>query len=72
MYRKLTKAYLIGQVVFSVMMILFGATYCIRCLLANQIFCAICFAIMGYVSGYMLLFRASMAELRQFILEEKH
>ncbi len=66
MYHRLTKAYLVSQVVFSILVMLFGASYGIRCLVADQIFCAVCFAIIGYVSGYRLLFRASVKELREF------
>lgn len=56
----------IGQVIFSLCVILIGCAYGIRCLIAGQIFCAVCFGIMGYVSGYLMLFRASVAELREF------
>lgn len=70
MYHRLTKAYLVSQVVFSILVMLFGASYGIRCLVADQIFCAMCFAIIGYVSSYRLLFRASVKELREF--NQKH
>lgn len=65
MLHKIEKIYLIAQVTFSVLVILFGFSYGIRCLVANQIFCALCFAVIGY-SGYRLLFKASMAELREY------
>lgn len=65
MYQRLAKIYYVGQVVFSVLVILFGASYGLRCLFAGQIFCAVCFAIIGYVSGYRLFFRASVKELRE-------
>lgn len=66
MLHKIEKIYLIAQLTFSVLVILFGFSYGIRCLVANQIFCALCFAVIGYVSGYRLLFKASMAELREY------
>lgn len=66
MLNKLAKLYLIGQVIFSALVMIFGAAYGMRCLFAGQIFCAVCFGIMGYVSGYRLLFKASMAELREY------
>lgn len=56
----------IGRALFSLCIILFGCAYGIRCLINGQIFCAVCFGIMSCVSGYMLLFRASVAELRDF------
>lgn len=59
------KASYIGQTVMSVLVIMFGLGYGIRCLLSNQIFCAVCFGVMAYVCGYKLLLRASMAELRE-------
>lgn len=65
MYQRLAKIYFVGQVVFSVAVILLGVLYGIRCLLAGQIFCALCFGAIGYVSGYLLLFRASVNELRK-------
>lgn len=65
MYRIIAKTYHIAQVIFSVAIIILGATYSLRCLLEGNIFCAICFALIGYVSGYLLLFRASVKELRQ-------
>ena len=66
MLHKIEKIYLIAQVAFSVLVILFGVSYGIRCLVANQIFCALGFGMIGYVSGYRLLFKASMAELREY------
>ncbi len=66
MYHTLAKIYLVGQVVFSVAVMLLGFSYCLRCLFEGQIFCAVCFFIMGYVSGYLLLFRASVKDLREF------
>ena len=63
--RTLAKIFYVGQVVFSVLVILFGASYSLRCLFAGQIFCAVCFAIIGYVSGYLMFFRASLKELRE-------
>lgn len=58
--------YYIGQVLISLCVIIFGCAYGIRCLINGQIFCAVCFGIMAYVSGYLLLFRASVKELREF------
>ena len=66
MPNKLAKIYLTGQVIFSVSVIIFGIAYALRCLFAGQIFCAACFALIGYVSGYRLFFKASMAELREY------
>lgn len=62
----MAKAYYIGQVVMSVFVILFGFSYGIRCLVANQILCAVCFGFMAYVSGYKLMLPASLAELREY------
>lgn len=66
MFHKLEKIYLVGQVVFAAAVILFGVVYGLRCLFAGQIFCAVCFALIAYVSGYRLLLRASLQELREF------
>lgn len=66
MYQKLAKIYLVGQVVLSVAVIILGISYCLRCLFDGQVFCAVCFAVIGYVSGYGLLFRASVKELRDY------
>lgn len=69
MYKSLAKIFYVGQVVFSVAVITFGFSYCLRCLLNGlteaNIFYAVCFAIIGYVGGYRLLFRASVKELRE-------
>lgn len=65
MYKRLAKIYYVGQVAMSVAIIAFGASYSIRCLLSKQIFCAVCFAVMGLVSGYLLMFRSSIKELRE-------
>lgn len=69
MYKLLAKTFYIGQVVFSVFVIIFGFSHCLRCLLNGlteaNIFYAVCFALIGYVSGYRLLFRASVKELRE-------
>lgn len=62
----MAKTIYVGQVVFSVLVIIFGAAYGLRCLFSGQLFCAMCFALMGYVSGYRLLFRASVKELREY------
>lgn len=70
MYRKIAKTLLLGQVVASVAVIIFGFSYCLRCLFDGlnrfNIFFAVCFALMGYVCGYLLLYRASVRELRKF------
>ena len=66
MYQRLARKFYVGQVVISVLVIMFGVSYTLRCLFAGQIFCAVCFAIGGYVSGYHLLFRASIKELREY------
>lgn len=64
-------AYLWWQVIFSVCVILFGASYAIRCLVETlksndgrpgYIFVWL-FSIMAYV-GWRLMFRASIEELR--------
>lgn len=65
MYQRLAKIYLVGQVVFSVAIIILGIAYGFRYLFADKIFPAACFCVIGYVSGYRLLFKASMAELRE-------
>lgn len=62
---KVGKLCLLGQVLLSILITLFGVFNCIRCLMAGQIFCTVCFAIIGYVSGYHFLFRASLDELRK-------
>ena len=66
MYRKLEKAYYIWQVIFSVAAIIFGAFYCVRCLLISQVFCALGFAVIAYVCGYRLFLQTALRELRQF------
>lgn len=66
MLNKLAKIYIIGQVIFSVLVMIFGVAYGMRCLLAGQTICAIGFSVIGYVSGYRLLFKGSMAELREY------
>lgn len=66
MYQRLARKLYVGQVIFSVLVIMFGVSYTLRSLFAGQIFCAVCFAIGGYVSGYHLLFRASIKELREY------
>ncbi|WP_304977074.1 hypothetical protein [Duncaniella muris] len=65
MYQRLARNFYVGQVIFSVLVIMFGVSYTLRSLFAGQIFCAVCFAISGYVSGYRLFFRASIKELRE-------
>lgn len=65
MYQRLAKIYLVGQVVFSVGVIILSFSYSLRCLFDDNIICAVCFALIGYVSGYRLLFRASVKELRE-------
>lgn len=58
-----SKIFLHLQVALSVIAMLIGAAYALRCLFAGQIFCAACFAV--HVSGYRLLFKASIDELRK-------
>lgn len=70
MRNNIKKVFYIAQVIFSVLVVTMCIGYGIRCLLGNQIFCAVCFSIMGYVCGYRLMFRASMAELHQFNTKE--
>lgn len=65
MYRTLSKIFYVWQVAFSVIIILFGTGYCLRCLFSGQLFGAVCFAFVAYVAGYRLLFRASVKELRE-------
>ena len=66
MYQKSEKIFLIGQLIGSVAVILFGVIYGLRCLLAGQVFCAVSFAVFAYVCGYRLLLRASVNELREY------
>lgn len=66
MYRHLAKAYHIGQVAFAIIVIMFGAGFGLRYLFENQIFYAICFGVIGYISGYRMWFKTSMAELKRF------
>lgn len=70
MYRKIEKMFLVGQVVSSVSVILLCSVKFIHILLGGlgpvNIFSAACFALMGYVCGYLLLYRASVRELRKF------
>lgn len=66
MFRKFKKIYLVWQVVFAVLVILFGVAYGLRCLFAGQFFSMVCFALIAYVSGYRLLLRGSRQELREF------
>lgn len=69
--RRILMAYLWAQIVASVIMILFGVSYAIRCLIETInsddsrpgfIFVWL-FSIMAYV-GWKLLFKASVEELR--------
>lgn len=57
--------YLWAQVVFSVLVILFGVSYAVRCFIENSggvyVFLFVCLAI----NGYALLYRASIKELRE-------
>lgn len=70
--RKLLMAYLWWQVIFSVCVILFGASYAIRCLIETYksvdgrpgFFVVWLFSIIAYV-GWHFLFRASIDELRE-------
>lgn len=66
MYRKFEKIFLVAQVILAVSVVLFGAAYGLHCLFAGNIFCAVCFTLIGYVSGYRLLFLASIKELREY------
>lgn len=70
--RKLLMAYLWAQVIFSAFVILFGASYAIRCLVETiksadsrpgYIFVWL-FSIIAYV-GWRLMFRTSVDELRE-------
>lgn len=65
MYKILAKIFFIGQLIFSVIVIVAGAVYCLRCMLEDNPFCAVCFAIISYVSGYLMLFRSSVQELQK-------
>ena len=65
MHKSLANIFYYGQVLFSVAVIIFGFSYSLRCLFDGNIFCAVCFAIIGYVSGYRLFLRASLKELRE-------
>lgn len=71
MYRILAKAFLIGQVIASLAVIVGGIAYSLRCLCDNQTSCAVCFAAIAYVSGYRLLYKASVRELRNFNTQPK-
>ena len=66
MFHKLEKFISLVKSFFAVAVILFGVAYGLRCLFAGQIFCTVCFALIAYVSGYRLLLRASLQELREF------
>lgn len=66
----LAKAFYVGQVIMSVLVILFGVAFGIRSLANGQIFCAICFGVMAYVSGYKLMLRASWSESREYNAKE--
>lgn len=69
--RKILMAYLWWQVVMSVLMILFGASYAIRCLVETLkstdgrpgYFCVWLFSIMAYV-GWRLMLKPSVDEIR--------
>ncbi len=60
------KLYLWAQVVMSVLVILFGVSYAVRCFIENSggvfVFLFMCIAI----NGYALMYRASIKELREF------
>lgn len=62
----ITKIYLVAQVIFSVLVILFGTANTLRCLIDGQLIVAIIFAAMAYVCGYLLLLNASLKELREY------
>lgn len=67
MYQIFRNIFYLGQVIIAVGVIAFGVGYGLRRLFAGQIFCTVCFALMAYVSGYRLLFKASIKEYRQFL-----
>ena len=58
------KTYSYIQLTLAIAVTIFGAAYCLRALLAGQVFCAICFFILGYVSGHRLLLRPTLRQLR--------
>ena len=62
---RIGRAYLYAQVIFSVMTIIFGVSYALRCMFerTDVIFVA-CFGAIAYV-GYKLMLRASLEELRE-------
>lgn len=66
MSQKFRKAFLRSQVIISVLVILFGTGYALRCLMTAQWFYAGCYIFMAAVCGYTLMFRTALAELRQF------
>ena len=66
MRKRTKKIILVGQVVLAAAIIIFGFANCLRHLVDGNFFAAVCFAALGYVSGYLFLFRASSQELREY------
>lgn len=59
------KPLLIAQIVLSLIVIIFGASYAIRAFVNGQIFCAALFALLAYLAGYRLLLKTSVAEFKE-------
>lgn len=64
--KTLEMLFLWWQLFISIGVILFGATYAIRCIVekSGDVYVFL-FVFMAYVPGYRLLFRASVKELRE-------
>lgn len=69
---KIDRAYLYAQVIFSCLIILFGVSYALRCIIerSGDIY-VFCFAAMAYV-GYKFMLRASLEELREARKQDKN
>ena len=58
------KTYIYIQLTLAIAVTIFGCAFCLRALLSGQIFCAICFFLLGYVCGYRLLLLPTLQQLR--------
>lgn len=59
------KAYLFLQIVFSILIILFGSSYAIRCLISGQTLCASLFVMLA-VAGTFFFLIPSLTEYRNY------
>lgn len=65
MYNKIINIAIIAQMAMAIIMMIFGATLCVRLMGNGQMACSALFALLTYVCGYRLLLRASLDEWRK-------